>query len=256
MYIDTHAHLYSDAFNEDRNEMIQRALDAGVERLLLPNIDSQSIAGMHELEQKYPGVCLPMMGLHPCSVKEDWEQELALIEEKLFTGKYVAVGEIGIDLYWEQQYLPQQQEVFSRQIEWAKKLALPIVIHARSSFAEIFEVMDKHYDERLTGVFHCFTGNEQDLQKIRTYNGFYIGIGGVLTFKKSGLDEVLRHASLSEIVLETDAPYLAPTPYRGKRNESAYIPLIAEKLSDLFEVSVQEVAEITSENAKKCFNLS
>lgn len=255
MYIDSHTHLYSDAFDEDRTAMIQRALDAGVNQLLLPNIDSRSLEGMHALEKQYPGVCHPMMGLHPFSVKENWEEELALVEKNLFARKYIAVGEIGIDLYWDQNFLPQQQQAFARQIEWAKKLAIPIVIHARSSFPEIFEVMDKHYDERLTGVFHCFTGTIDDLQKIRTYKGFYIGIGGVVTFKKSGLDEVLKHASLEEIMLETDAPYLAPTPYRGKRNESSYIPIIAEKLSDIFEVSVQEVAERTTQNAKKCFNL-
>ena len=256
MYIDTHTHLYSDAFDEDRDQMIQRALDAGVKQLLMPNIDTSSIEVMHALEQKFPNVCLPMMGLHPCSVKENWEKELDQIEGKLFEGKYIAVGEIGIDLYWDQSFLKEQKFVFAKQIEWAKKLNLPIVIHARSSFQEIFEVMDQHYDESLRGVFHCFTGGLEELEKIRTYKGFYLGIGGVLTFKKSGLDEVLRSTKLEELLLETDSPYLAPTPHRGKRNESSYLPLVAEKLSDIFELSVHEIAKITSQNAKKCFNLS
>jgi TatD DNase family protein len=255
MYIDTHTHLYSSQFDEDRDEMIQRALNAGVNKLLLPNIDLESIEGMYALEQKFPNKCFAMMGLHPCSVTENYEEVLAKIEKELFSRRFIAVGEIGIDLYWDKSLLEQQKKAFAIQIEWAKELEIPIVIHARDSFEEIFEVLDKHNDERLKGVFHCFTGGLNEIEKIRAYGGFIFGIGGVLTFKKAGLDEVVKNLALSEIVFETDSPYLAPTPHRGKRNESAYIPLIANRLSDIFEISPEKIATITTENAKKCFSL-
>lgn len=253
MFIDTHTHLYSDAFAGDRDEMIRRALDAGVSKLLLPNIDVSSIAGMLELEQDYPQHCFPMMGLHPTSVKENWEEELAAIKERLFDRPFIAVGEIGIDLYWEKKYKEMQVAAFIEQINWAKELDLPIVIHARDSFPEIFEVLDEHNDERLKGVFHCFTGTAEDADKIRSYGRFLLGIGGVVTFKKSGLDAVLANIPLEELILETDSPYLAPSPHRGKRNESAYIPVIAEKVSDIYSVSVEKIAEITTRNAQQLF---
>lgn len=253
MYIDTHTHLYSDAFDEDRDAMIQRALDAGVHKMLLPNIDIASIPGMFELEKKYPENCFPMMGLHPTSVKEDWEAQLAVIKKHLFERKFIAVGEIGIDLYWETKFKEQQEQAFIEQINWAKELRIPIAIHARNSFPEIFEVLDQHNDERLTGVFHCFTGTKEDAQKVRSYGGFMFGLGGVLTFKKSGLDEVVKDLPLEELILETDAPYLAPTPHRGKRNESAYVPLVADKLSDIFEIPIEKIGEITTQNAEKLF---
>lgn len=253
MYIDTHTHLYSDAFDEDRDAMIQRALDAGVHKMLLPNIDVSSIPGMFELEKKYPENCFPMMGLHPTSVKEDWEAQLAVIKKHLFERKFIAVGEIGIDLYWETKFKDQQEQAFIEQINWAKELRIPIAIHARNSFPEIFEVLDQHNDERLTGVFHCFTGTKEDAQKVRSYGGFMFGLGGVLTFKKSGLDEVVKDLPLEELILETDAPYLAPTPHRGKRNESAYVPLVADKLSDIFEIPIEKIGEITTQNAEKLF---
>lgn len=253
LFIDTHTHLYSEKFEEDRYEMIQRALDSGVHKMLLPNIDVASIAGMLDLETRYPENCFPMMGLHPTSVTADWEEQLSVIEKRLFSRKFIAVGEIGIDLYWEKTFKEQQIQAFIKQIEWAKDLQIPIVIHARDSFPEIFEVLDQYNDERLKGVFHCFTGTIEDARKVQGYGGFMFGIGGVLTFKKSGLDAVVRELSLDELILETDSPYLAPSPNRGKRNESSYIPFIADKLSDVFEVSVEQIAETTSRNAEKLF---
>jgi TatD DNase family protein len=256
MLIDTHTHLYSSQFEQDRDEIIQRALAAGVDKLLLPNIDLNSIKGMYDLERKYPNHCFPMMGLHPCSVDENYVSVLEQLKQELFSRKFIAVGEIGIDLYWDKTFVEEQKIAFATQIEWAKELQIPIVIHARESFQEIFEVLDQHNDERLTGIFHCFTGGLLEIEKIRAFGGFIFGIGGVLTFKKSGLDEVVKHLDLSEIVLETDSPYLAPSPYRGKRNESSYLPFIADKLSDILETSLENIARITSENAKKCFSLT
>ncbi len=253
LFIDTHTHLYSDAFLEDRDAMIQRALDSGVQKMLMPNIDTTSISGMLDLASRFPENCFPMMGLHPTSIKEDWQEQLNWIEQQLFSQKFIAVGEIGIDLYWDQTFKEQQTAAFIQQIEWAKQLQIPIVIHARNSFPEIFEVLDQYNDKYLKGVFHCFTGTLEDMYKIQNYGGFLFGIGGVVTFKKSGLDEVVKQMPLSEIMLETDSPYLAPSPNRGKRNESAYIPFIADKLSTIFEVSVEEIAKITSKNAEKLF---
>lgn len=256
MYIDTHTHLYSEQFDADRDEMIQRALDLGVGKMLLPNIDLESIQGMYELEKQYPNVCYPMMGLHPCSVDANFEAILAKIKAEIDRRDFIAIGEIGIDLYWDKTFLKEQKQAFATQIEWAKNLRKPIVIHARDSFEEIFEVLDECNDERLTGVFHCFTGGEEEIRTIRAYGGFLFGIGGVLTFKKSGLDEVVKNLELSEMILETDSPYLAPHPHRGKRNESSYIPLIADKLSDIFETSVQNIASATTANAEKLFSLN
>ena len=255
MFIDTHTHLYSDNFDVDRDDMIQRAVKVGVERLLMPNIDSKSISGLYKLEQQYPDHCIPMMGLHPCSVQDNWEDELELIRQELFSRKFIAVGEIGIDLYWDKTFLKEQKKVFALQIEWAKMLNIPIVIHARSSFNEIFDVLDECNNDSLSGVFHCFTGNVEELNKIRSYGSFYIGLGGVLTFKNSGLDSVLKEMKPTELLLETDSPYLAPVPHRGKRNESSYVPIIADKVSDILEIPISEVEKITTENAKKCFNL-
>lgn len=256
MFIDTHTHLYSNQFAEDRAEMIRRALDAGVDRMLLPNIDLESIPGMYALEREFPSVCHAMMGLHPCSVDANYEEVLAKIRRELDSRKFTAIGETGIDLYWDKTFVEEQKQAFATQIEWAKELGIPLVIHARDSFEAIFEVLDRHNDERLNGVFHCFTGTASEVTRIRGFGGFLFGIGGVVTFKKSGLDEVVKTLDLSEIILETDSPYLAPHPHRGKRNESAYIPLIADKLSDIFETSVENIARLTTENAKKCFSLT
>ena len=255
MLIDTHTHLYSSQFDQDREDVIQQCIKNGVDKFLLPNIDKSSIQGMLALQNKFPLNCFAMMGLHPCSVDQNWEQELEEIKTLLQKERIVAIGEIGIDLYWDKTYVEQQKEAFTRQISWAKEMNLPIVIHARDSFSEIYSVLDQVNDERLKGVFHCFTGSAEDVSKIQSYGGFKFGIGGVLTFKKSGLDEVVKNIPIEEILLETDAPYLAPTPHRGKRNESTYLPLIASKLSDIFEISEQEVARITSQNAMELFRL-
>lgn len=253
MYIDTHTHLFSEKFEGEYDAVIQRALDAGVHKLLLPNIDLDTVEAMNALEEKYPENCFSMMGLHPSNVSEDVDQQLEQVKAELFARPYVAVGEIGIDLYWDKTLLAQQQKAFEQQLIWAKELKLPIVIHARESFDEIFEIVDQHNDENLTGVFHCFTGTVEQAQKIINYGGFKMGIGGVVTFKKAVLDKVVKEIPLEHLVLETDSPYLAPSPNRGKRNESAYIPIIADKLSDIYEIPVEEIARITTQNAEELF---
>lgn len=251
--IDTHTHLYSDKFNEDREERIRAAIDLGVQQFFMPNIDSSSIEGMKSLVQKFPKHCFAMMGLHPCSVNENVEQELLLVEQELKSHKYIAVGEIGMDLYWDKSFLPQQEMAFRKQIEWAKELGLPIDIHCRDAFDEILAIMDDLNDESMKGVFHCFTGSLEQAKHILNYGDFKLGIGGVVTFKNSGLDKVVKELSLEDLVLETDAPYLAPSPFRGKRNESAYLVNVADKISDIFEVSVAEVAKQTTKNAIQIF---
>ncbi|MEY4604099.1 MAG: hypothetical protein RIT43_1391 [Bacteroidota bacterium] len=254
--IDTHTHLFSDSFDEDRSEMIHRAIASGIDTFLLPNIDVDSIDRMHNLCSDFPGHCFPMMGLHPGSVGENWQQDLEVIKAHLFSGrKYIAVGEIGMDLYWDKTFQGQQEEVFRRQILWAKELKLPIVIHARDAFDEIFCILDELADDSLSGVFHCFTGTLLHAQKIQEYGSFMIGIGGVLTFKKSGLDEVVKDIPMEYIILETDSPYLAPSPHRGKRNESAYMALVVDKLAEVKRMRIEEVAAITTSNAKELFNL-
>lgn len=250
--IDTHTHLYLEQFDEDRDEMIQRALDSGVEQFFLPNIDSSSITKMLELEGAYPGRCFAMMGLHPCSVKENFEEELAIVRDWLDERPFCAVGEIGIDLYWDKTFLEQQKEAFRLQAEWAKELGLPIVLHSREATDILIGLVEEAKDERLRGVFHCFSGTEEQARRV-TELGFFLGIGGVLTFKNAGLDKVMEKIGLEHVVLETDAPYLAPVPYRGKRNESAYVRLVAEKLAAIKGVSFREVAETTSRNAEQLF---
>lgn len=250
---DTHTHLYLDQFSEDIEEVIKRALDYKVQRFFFPNIDKSTTGQLLALCEQFPDQCFPMMGLHPCSVNTSYESELAHVYEELKTGKYCAVGEIGIDLYWDKTYSAEQEIAFRKQIEWARVFKLPIVIHARDSFEEIFAIMDEVNDENLTGIFHCFTGSLEDAHKILAYGGFKLGIGGVVTFKNSGLDKVVEQLSLKDLVLETDSPYLAPTPYRGKRNESAYLIRIAEKLATLFGVSLEEVASVTTANSKEVF---
>ena len=254
MFIDTHTHLYSEQFAEDRTEMIQRAIAAGVERMYMPNIDLDSIEGMHALEKQFPENCFAMMGLHPCSVDKNWELVLAKMRLMLDKRPYVAVGEIGIDLYWDKTFINEQKEAFRTQIQWAKELELPIVIHARDSFPEIYEVLDQENDERLRGIFHCFTGNAQDVQKILDYQGFSFGIGGVVTYKKSDLPETLKHIPLDKLLLETDAPYLSPVPYRGKRNESAYVVHTAEKIAEILELPLSKLQEVTTQNALRVFH--
>lgn len=254
MLIDTHTHLYLEQFDEDRAAMMQRAIDKGVERMLLPGIDSNHIASMLELEKSFPNNCFAMMGLHPCSVKEDYANELKIVEHYLQNRNYIAVGEIGLDYYWDKTFIEEQKYAFNLQMEWAKKYKIPISIHCRESMDDAIRLVESAKTEDLNGVFHCFGGTLEQAKSIIDM-GFYLGIGGVLTYKKSGLDEVLKHIDLQHIVLETDAPYLSPVPFRGKRNESAYISDIAQKLAEIKGVNINEVARITSENAVKVFNL-
>jgi TatD DNase family protein len=258
MFIDTHAHLYATEFDEDRLEMLQRAENVGVKTLLLPNIDESSIDGMHELMTNFPTLCKGMMGLHPSYVTTEVEKQLEKIEHYLFHQtkfRYCAVGEIGIDLHWDKTFIEQQKVAFRTQVNWAKKLKIPIAIHARKAFQEIYEILDQENDDNLTGVFHCFGGSKQDAKKIEEYGGFKLGIGGVLTYKNAGLMNVLQDVSLDQLILETDAPYLSPEPMRGKRNESSFIPYIAEKLTAIYAVSVEKIAEQTTKNAKELFQL-
>lgn len=255
MYIDTHTHLYSDRFEADRNDMIKRTLAAGVEQLLLPNIDVASIGPMKALAADWPQNIRMMMGLHPCHVDAAFEEELKVIQTELFSGDYIAVGEFGIDLYWEKAYLEQQKEAFRIQVDWAKELNLPVVLHVRDAFNEVFELLDELNDDGLRGVFHCFTGGVEEARKIDAYGGFCFGIGGVLTYKRSGLDLVLPEIPNEKLLLETDSPYLAPVPFRGKRNESSYIPHIAERMSEVLGLTTREVADLTTANARRVFNL-
>ena len=248
--------MYAAEFDGDIDECMRSARDAGVYLTALPNIDKESIERVKNLMSAYPEQTIGMMGLHPCSVKKDYKEQLALIKAELDTNNYHAVGETGIDLYWDKTFFKEQVESFKVQINWAKEKSLPIVIHARDSFQEIFDVLDSEYDEGLSGVFHCFTGNDVELEKALSYKNFYLGLGGVLTFKNSGLDKVIAKVDPNRLVLETDAPYLAPHPNRGKRNETAYTRLVAQKLSEIFEVSLEEIAQITTSNAKTLFKLN
>lgn len=250
--IDTHCHLYLKEFEHDREEMLQRARNAGVTRFYLPSIDSEVIDAMLKLEEVYRGECIPMMGLHPCSVKENFLREVQLVEDFLSKRKFVAVGEIGLDFYWDKTFIKEQYEAFNRQMELALHYNYPIAIHTRNAMAETIETVKPFAARGLKGIFHCFGDTYESAQQIIDI-GFYLGIGGVLTYKKAGVAEVLQNISLDHIVLETDAPYLAPVPFRGKRNESSYIKYIAEKLAESKGVSIEEVAEITTRNAEKIF---
>ena len=250
--IDTHCHLYGQDFTKDIKAVIERAENEGVGRFYLPAIDSEVIDAMLQLEQDFPGKCFAMMGLHPCSVKEDHKQELALVEQWLAKRPFKAVGEIGLDYYWDKTFIDAQKEAFHQQIEWALHYRLPIVIHSRESMADSIEIVRQHQKGNLGGIFHCFTGTLEEAQQIIDL-GFYLGIGGVVTYKNTHLREVLKAVSMDHIVLETDAPYLTPVPFRGKRNESSYLKYIVEKVAEVKEIPVEEAAAITSENAKKIF---
>ena len=251
---DTHTHLYSEEFDQDRNDMIQRAIKAGVSRFFIPAIDSSCTQSMYELEQNYPEHVFLMMGLHPTYVKENYLEELNHVKSELTKRKFYAIGEIGIDLYWDKTHLPQQQDAFRTQIQLAKKYKLPIVIHCRDAFDEIFEILEQEKSSDLFGVFHCFTGTyDQALQAI-SYN-MKLGIGGVVTFKNGKIDQFLNQIDINHIVLETDSPYLSPIPYRGKRNESSYIINVVHKLAEIYHVSSEEIARITTENAKDIFGI-
>ncbi len=254
MLIDSHAHIYSKEFDEDQAEAIERAQLDGVEKIYMPNIDHTSIDAMLEAEVAYGGMCVPMMGLHPTSVNKDFEKELYLVEEWLGKRSFAAVGECGIDLYWDKTFLPQQQEALKVQLELAKKYKLPIVLHTRDSFDETYELVRQAQDGTLKGIFHCFSGTKEQAAKVKELN-FLMGIGGVSTFKNGGLDQVLPHVSLEDLVLETDCPYLAPVPKRGKRNEPSYLPLVANRVAELMQKPLEAVAAATTQNAQKLFKL-
>ena len=254
MLTDTHTHLYSEAFKEDRPQMMQRAFDKGIKRFFIPAIDSNYTKAMYALEREYPSIVFLMMGLHPTSVKDNYEEELTHVEEQFKKRNFYAVGEIGIDLYWDTSTLDIQKDAFKRQIQLAKKYKLPIVIHCRDAFDEIFEVLETEKDDNLFGIFHCFTGTFEQAQKAISYN-MKLGIGGVVTFKNGKIDTFLNQIPMQHIVLETDSPYLAPAPFRGKRNESSYLTLICKKLSEIYGVSEEEIARITTENSKAVFKI-
>ena len=251
---DTHTHLYSKQFDEDRERMMLRALDNGVSRFFIPAIDSSYTESMFRLENDYPKNVFLMMGLHPTSVKENYLEELTLVKDWIDRRSFYAIGEIGIDLYWDTSFLQQQQDAFKTQIRWAKEKNLPIVIHCRNSFDEIFEVLEEEKDDKLFGIFHCFTGSLDQAQRAISYN-MKLGIGGVVTFKNGGIDKFLHEIPINNIVLETDSPYLAPVPFRGKRNESSYIVKVLDKLVDIYKLTSQEVALVTTQNSIEIFGI-
>jgi len=252
---DSHAHLYLEQFDTDRSEVIRNALAHDIRYILLPNIDKDSIIPMMDLVRDFPKICFPMIGLHPTSVGEDYAEQLEVVKEWLKKGQFIAVGEIGIDLYWDKSFFKEQQEVFRIQTELAMEYDLPLVIHSRNSFDEIFSLLDEIYRPGMTGIFHCFTGTLAQADHIVGL-GFKLGIGGVLTYKNSGLADVVKEVSLDHLLLETDAPFLAPVPYRGKRNESVYTLEIAKKLAEVKGVKVEEVAEVTTQNALNLFKIN
>lgn len=252
--IDTHCHLYSKTFSQDVEEVIQRAEKEGVEKFFLPAIDSECQDALLALEAKHPGTCMGMTGLHPCNVKENYRSELSFVEGELGRRPWVAIGEIGLDFYWDRTFETQQYEAFHRQIEWALQYDIPIVIHSRESMTESIGVIRAQQKGRLRGIFHCFSGDATAARQIVDL-GFYLGIGGVLTYKNSGLPEAIRDIPLQSLVLETDAPYLSPVPFRGKRNESSYLKYVVHKLAEVKGVDVEEVARVTTENAQKIFEI-
>ena len=252
--IDTHAHLYLEQFRSDLDQVLESAKETGVEQILMPNVDHSTIDDMMEVEERFPLHCTPMMGLHPCSVNQHFERELYLVEEWLEKRPFIAIGEIGTDLYWDKTTFKYQQEAFSVQVNWACKKALPVVIHCRDSMDETLDLLEPLVTETSKGVFHCFTGDKQQADRIIAL-GFKMGIGGVVTFKNSGLDQTLEEVPLEHLILETDSPYLAPVPFRGKRNQPAYLTHIVHKLSEVYQTSTLEIQEITSQTARSLFQL-
>ncbi|AGA76378.1 TatD family hydrolase [Echinicola vietnamensis] len=252
-FIDTHAHIYSKKYDNDRDEVIERCKANGVNRIYMPNVDVESIDAMLEAEQRYPEMCIPMMGLHPCDVDKDFEKQLYVMEDWLSKRPFVAIGEIGTDLYWDKDSFELQKEALKIQVDWAKQKKLPIVLHCRESIDETIAIIGEMNDENLTGIFHCFTGSVEQAKEIIEM-GFLLGIGGVSTFKNGGMDKVLPEIGLEQLVLETDGPYLAPVPHRGKRNSPEYIPIIAERVGDLTASTLEKVSEVTNANANKVFN--
>lgn len=253
--IDTHCHLYLEEFDTDQGNLIKETLLSDIDTILLPNVDTTTIDAMHKLCDCYPDFAYPMMGLHPTSVKDDYRAQLKSIENTLAKRNYCAIGEIGIDLYWDKTFLKEQKEAFEKQLQWSIELNLPVAIHTRDAFPEVFECIYKVGPDKLRGVFHSFSGTADDLDKIKQLQNFKLGINGVITFKNSKLAETLQQATINDIVLETDAPYLAPVPYRGKRNEPSYIWKTAEKIAAVYNISVEDTVQITRKNAIKLFNI-
>ena len=253
--IDTHTHLYLDEFQTDRDEVLQKAINAGIEKFYLPSIDSSEADKLLDLEQKYHGICFAMIALHPCSIKENYKDELAFVYNKLQKRKFAAIGETGLDFYWDKTFVTQQYECFRTQIEWALEYQLPVVLHTRNAMRETIDVINEYIPRGLMGIFHCFSGTIAEAEEI-IKAGFLLGIGGVLTYKNSGLAEVIKEIDIEHLVLETDAPYLSPVPFRGKRNESSYLTYIAQKLAEVKSISLEEVAVVTSANAERLFGSS
>jgi len=254
IFIDTHTHLYLREFREDRDKVVHSAVEKGIRKMLLPNVDGKTLNAMHSLADMYPDHCLPMIGLHPTSVDEGYKRELEKVISHIGTRKYWAIGETGIDLYWDKTFAIQQEDSFREHINLARESGLPLIIHARNSFDELFRIMDSENDDSLSGIFHAFTGNTDQARHIIDY-GFKLGIGGIVTFKNSGLDAVIKEIDLKHIVLETDAPYLAPVPLRGKRNEPSYLIHTAQKLAEIHKLPVGKIAGITTQNASSLFNI-
>lgn len=254
MLIDTHSHIYSEDYSEDLDQVIERAFQCNVRKIVLPNIDSSSLKSMLDLSTAYPQICFPLIGLHPTSVNEDFQDELQLVDFWLTKRKFYGIGEIGIDLYWDKTFLNEQIIVFRHQLHLAKKYDLPVVIHVRDSFEQVFETLLPELDGKLTGVFHSFSGTTGQAQKVIDI-GFKIGVNGIITFKNSGLDAIIREVSAEHLLIETDSPYLTPAPFRGKRNESSYLIYVARKIAELHNTTVDEIARITTENAEKLFGI-
>ncbi|OIQ24984.1 TatD family hydrolase [uncultured Vibrio sp.] len=252
--IDTHAHIYASEFDNDRDEVVQRALEQGITQILLPNIDLDSIEPMLKTQATYPDICRSMMGLHPCYVDGDVKQTLATVHSWFDKHKFIAVGEIGIDLYWDKTYKAEQEMAFTTQLNWAKEMDLPVVIHTRDSITETLHLLEKEQNGQLRGVFHCFGGSIDEAKAINGL-GFHLGLGGVSTFKNGGMDKVIPHLDMDYVLLETDCPYLAPVPHRGKRNEPAYTQLVGQRVADLREISLEQIDTLTTSNAKKLFSL-
>lgn len=253
--IDTHSHIYSEEFDDDIDLVVQRAKDAGVEHVILPNVDAGSLQRMHLLESRFPGYCHAAIGLHPTSVDENYIEELSVVETELKRRRYIAIGEIGLDLYWDKTHLDKQIICFRQQLEWALQYDLPVIIHIRDAFDETVQAMLPYRGKGLRGVFHSFTGTKDQALKLLTFDNFFLGINGIVTFKNSGLAEVVAQLNVEKLLLETDAPYLTPAPFRGKRNESSYVKLVCEKMADIFGKTVRDIEKITSESACRLFNI-
>lgn len=255
MFIDTHTHLFAEEFDADRKEMFERAISAGISKFILPNVDTDSLERTRKTYEEFSAVCFPLYGLHPCSVNANYKQDLAIIKEWIDREKPIGIGECGIDLYWDKTFIKEQKEALKIQCNWAKELKIPIILHVRDAFPEIFEVIDEMNDQNLSGIFHCFTGGKAEAEKIISYGGFKMGIGGVVTYKTSHLPSLLPEIDLKHLVLETDSPYLPPVPYRGKRNESSYLVKVAEKISEIYQLPLEKIGEITTQNAKELFRI-